>query len=974
MGTGTPIYEEVVMRRSAAIGICIGFVVALLGISGLAAAASPGDVVINEIYPNAPTYFDGSEYIELYNTTGSAIDISGWILTGTEYDQTCTGDRDHIFPAGTTIPAGGYILIARDALNDDNDGFKDEFPNISLDFEMVDPNADYDVDDPTVPNMVMGTTTEYDDQIRLYPGSSDYAKYCGTGRYEALLLLDDSAVLIDHVEYRSSSCTSDQCAGLGTSDNDAYPAYPDQGLSLGRLDTSADTDNCANDFIWEAPTPGEQNVNGVPPDIFSLDYSPCVPGPTDSVTIDCYAIENGAGIKWVKCIYKQGGAPWDTLDMYQSVTEDSLYYVNLPPRPNQTQSLFYIWASDTLDITGIYPADAKDDPYRYSVGLTDISVIQEVDVGDDSSYVAGQAKNITGVVTAGRGTYSDAIFVVQQGVGDWSGIHVYDPSYSVPAALGDSVILSGRVQEYYNLTELYLFTGCYTEVSSGNPVYETVVSTGDLNTGGAANPEVYEGVLVRVDNVTVTNEDLGYGEWEINDGSGPCIVDDLAYYAYNPKTGHVLDAVRGVCEFAYDFYKIQPRNDDDIIGALTVTDVRYTPHAPTTTDVVTVSANVFTNKTIDYVYVYYNTDGGAVYDSTLMSAVDDTTYSGDIGPFTPDHTIVHYYVGARDNSGSRVQVPEGFDYRFRIGEHTIYEVQSTFASDGDSSLFARDYEPVNVKGVVTVGEGEFQDFDFFISMPNGGPYKGMHVIDWSGTAGVIRGDSVTVSGYVGEYFNETQMVMPFGEAITVHSTGNPVPEAYRYPPSTGTIDSEEWECVLVNMIGSEIVAYYPDFPAVWHISNTGSDLDTCRVNDPFYIDYTPVVGNFVNVRGVMRYAYKSFTIWPRDSADVVDSTTAGIVDPADTPVRLALSVTPNPMNLSSNVKFALPSSGRASIKVYNIHGQMVETLVDGNVDAGEHNMHWDGTNYSGNKVTSGIYFFKLETGKGSVISKVVVSR
>ena len=957
------------MPRSAAIAIGVLLSLVVLGTTGLATAASPGDVVINEIYPNAPTYFDGSEFIELYNTTGSAIDISGWKLTGTEYDQTCTGDRDHFFPAGTSIPAGGYIIVARDALNDDDDGFRDEFPDITLDFEMVDANASYDVDDPTVPNMVMGSTTQYDDQIRLYPGSSDYARYCGTARYEALLLLDDGAVLIDHVEYRSSSCTSDQCAGLGTSDNDAYPSYPDEGLSLGRLDTSADTDNCANDFIWEAPTPGEQNVNGVPPDIFSLDYSPCVPGPTDSVTIDCYALENGAGIKWVKCIYKQGAAPWDTLDMFQDAVEDSLYYVNIPPRPDQTQGMFYIWASDTLDITGIYPADAKDDPYRYSVGLTDISVIQEVDIGDDSSYVAGQAKNITGVVTAGRGTYSDNIFVVQQGSGDWSGIHVYDPSYSVPAAVGDSVILSGRVQEYYNLTELYLFTGCYTEVSSGHPVYETLVSTGSVSSA-----EIYEGVLVRTDMPAVVNPDRGYGEWEINDGSGPCIVDDLAFYSYQPKMQDTLDAVWGIVEYAFSEYKIQPRGDADIVGALTVTTVRYAPHAPATTDPVTVSAHVFTNNPIDYVYVYHNTDGGATFDSTLMSAVDDTTYSGVIGPFTPDQTIVYYYVGAKDASGKRAQMPDGFNYRFRIGEQTIYEVQSTFASDGDSSLFARDYEPVNVKGVVTVGEGEFQDFDFFISMANGGPYKGMHVIDWSGTAGVSRGDSVTVSGYVDEYFNETQMVMPFGEAITVHSTGNPVPEAYRYPPSTGTIDSEEWECVLVNMIGSEIVAYYPDFPAVWHISNTGSDLDTCRVNDPFYIDYTPVVGNFTNVRGVMRYAYKSFTIWPRDSADVVDSTTAGIEDPVDTPARLALAVSPNPMNLTSDVKFALPSSGRASIRVYNIQGQMVETLVDGNVDAGEHNVHWDGTNYSGNKVTSGIYFFKLETGEGSVISKVVVSR
>jgi len=128
------------------------------------------------------------------------------------------------------------------------------------------------------------------------------------------------------------------------------------------------------------------------------------------------------------------------------------------------------------------------------------------------------------------------------------------------------------------------------------------------------------------------------------------------------------------------------------------------------------------------------------------------------------------------------------------------------------------------------------------------------------------------------------------------------------------------------------------------------------------------------VHGIVMYAYKSYTLNPRDIDDIHDPTWVGIEDPVDAPARLALAVSPNPMSLTSNVKFALPASGKASIRVYNIQGQMVETLVDGNVDAGEHNIHWDGTNLSGNKVTSGIYFFKLETGKGSVISKVVVSR
>jgi hypothetical protein len=78
---------------------------------GSALAASPGDVVINEMYCDASSYFDMSEFIELYNTTDSEIDVSGWVLTGIEFDQICQ-EHHHQFPSGTTIPAHGYLVFS----------------------------------------------------------------------------------------------------------------------------------------------------------------------------------------------------------------------------------------------------------------------------------------------------------------------------------------------------------------------------------------------------------------------------------------------------------------------------------------------------------------------------------------------------------------------------------------------------------------------------------------------------------------------------------------------------------------------------------------------------------------------------------------------------------------------------------------------------------------------------------------------
>ena len=79
--------------------------------AGAALAASPGDVVINELYVNTADYFDGSEYIELYNTTGDSIDLDGWVLSSVEYDEIC-GEHHHELPETTWIEPYGYVIIA----------------------------------------------------------------------------------------------------------------------------------------------------------------------------------------------------------------------------------------------------------------------------------------------------------------------------------------------------------------------------------------------------------------------------------------------------------------------------------------------------------------------------------------------------------------------------------------------------------------------------------------------------------------------------------------------------------------------------------------------------------------------------------------------------------------------------------------------------------------------------------------------
>ncbi|MBD3217574.1 MAG: T9SS type A sorting domain-containing protein [candidate division Zixibacteria bacterium] len=87
---------------------------------------------------------------------------------------------------------------------------------------------------------------------------------------------------------------------------------------------------------------------------------------------------------------------------------------------------------------------------------------------------------------------------------------------------------------------------------------------------------------------------------------------------------------------------------------------------------------------------------------------------------------------------------------------------------------------------------------------------------------------------------------------------------------------------------------------------------------------------------------------------------------------LSINNYPNPFNPATNIAFTLPAETTVSLKVYNMLGQHVETLVNEEaLSAGKHQVSWDGTNLSGNQVSSGVYFYRLET-ENTVISKQMI--
>ena len=180
--------------------------------------------------------------------------------------------------------------------------------------------------------------------------------------------------------------------------------------------------------------------------------------------------------------------------------------------------------------------------------LAQLTIAEIQGTGEDSPY-KDQVVSTSGIVTA---VHSQGYFI-QDSEAVRSGIYVYDQSQS--PAVGDRINLTGTVAEFYNLTELKDLTA-FEVTSSGNPLPSPIT----LTTGGI-HDEDYEGMLVSITGIC-TDTNLGHGEWELNDGSGPAAIDDLIF-AFTPLLNTEYK-VTGPLTYTFSAYKVEPRSADDI--------------------------------------------------------------------------------------------------------------------------------------------------------------------------------------------------------------------------------------------------------------------------------------------------------------------------------------------------------------------------------------------------------------------------
>lgn len=418
---------------------------------------------------------------------------------------------------------------------------------------------------------------------------------------------------------------------------------------------------------------------------------------------------------------------------------------------------------------------------------------------------------------------------------------------------------------------------------------------------------------------------------------------------------------------------------------------------------------------VDSVQLIYRINKGA-YTIKPMPFVSGNIYSTTI-PSQPLGTLVEYFVKAKDNQGATRINPSDtskstYFYRVRTNDTmSIYDVQWTPNNGGFSSYNTYD---VTTEGIVTCDTSDIPPFQF--SSSGGTQTSPRRVIiqdpaiagGWSGiwingtaTDPLVKGQRVRIRGTVEEYFSMTRINIATPGDIVIISNGNPLPNFESLTPAVvanskidGDTTVERWESVLIKFNDPVSIscivsdgqgsscAYGLPLPDSNFRRNYGeifmikpgegveARIELQDGNHDYTNGWDSAKANYYNpslpgtllrqwngfsyLQGVLYYAFGRYKLVPRRNTDF--GTLIGIQNQGQSPSTFWISQNyPNPFNPRTNIVYNIPTGSFVTLKIYNLLGQEVKTVVDGIQHQGKYTISFDGSN-----LASGMYFYVLK--------------
>ena len=322
------------------------------------------------------------------------------------------------------------------------------------------------------------------------------------------------------------------------------------------------------------------------------------------------------------------------------------YSANIPGQTEGTTIYYRIEATDPMN-------EYLSVVYNYYVPKTftgELVSIYDIQGQTDDSPYSGQVVSTSGVVTGSFGSN----YFIQDGTGLWNGLFIYESGRN--PSIGDSVIITGKITEYYGKTEMVDIEDYYF-ISSNNTLPAPVIAqTGSIEEG-------HESVLTKVIAATCTDDAYqnNYYMWTVDDGSGELRIHNTSIFEYEPTEGLSYN-ITGPMNYDFDEWKIELRYEDDVVESSDITGPTVIAVEP----VISTNIKVMFDEDVDQATAEnadnYSLDKGITVEEASQHAFNKAQVNLTVSTM-PDDSYILTIKNVEDESGNVMEDQEyGFTF------------------------------------------------------------------------------------------------------------------------------------------------------------------------------------------------------------------------------------------------------------------------------------------------------------------------
>ena len=304
------------------------------------------------------------------------------------------------------------------------------------------------------------------------------------------------------------------------------------------------------DGYYIAPLyPGDIDISATPPAISEVRRSSGEVMTNQSVDVSATIIDLDGWVQDAKLYYRVDGGTFSAVQMNQDVTDTTKYSGTIPGIASDSSLVdYFVWSVDNEGREATIPADTSRPVYFYLV-LNRNVIIQDVQYNPFGTGVSGYNTyyvTLNGVISADTTDFPGGQVMalrvyMQNGEGPWSGIRIGTNGVLGNDVLtlnkGDNVTITGLISEptansNYQVTRIDSVTQIVVNTTGNSLPDFADVETGTIgfDENGAVEKEQWESVLIRYNNLLVTDENAdgppnNFGEMLVDDGTGDTRVE-----------------------------------------------------------------------------------------------------------------------------------------------------------------------------------------------------------------------------------------------------------------------------------------------------------------------------------------------------------------------------------------------------------------------------------------------------------------